>query len=209
VDEIVRDAGVLRLALEDRLEDRRALELIGIGLVRRRRRDVERNGVGDLRFVVLGIARRQGFHRQEIGLHAGAVIDLVVIDVHDGERVDIVALALRLGADRLGLFDGCKPEREIGSRRRCMRIVEQRHRNAPIGHAAFGVGFRDVLEYLLGLAIPERMLVAHRPIKAALRRLVARYDEVDAAEPLIRFVLRGCRLRGAQHGGDGGGDRDG
>jgi hypothetical protein len=53
------------------------------------------------------------------------------------------------------------------------------------------------------------MLVAHRPIEAALRRLVARYDEVDAAEPLIGFLLCGCRLRGAQRGGDGGGDRDG
>ena len=111
----MRDAGMLRLALENRLEDRRAFELVGIGLVRRRRRDVERDGVCDLRLVLLGIARRQGFHRQEIGLNAEVVIDLVVFDVHDGKRVDVVALALRLGADRLGLFDGREPEREIGA----------------------------------------------------------------------------------------------
>ena len=35
VDQVVRDARVLRLALEDRLEDRRALELVGVGLVGR------------------------------------------------------------------------------------------------------------------------------------------------------------------------------
>jgi hypothetical protein len=83
------------------------------------------------------------------------VVDLVVIDVHDGERVDIVALALRLGADGLGLLDGRKPEREIRRRRRAVRIVEQRQRDAPEGHAAFGIGLRDILEYFPGLAIPE------------------------------------------------------
>src|SRR5262249_44574323 len=57
--------------------------------------------------------------------------------VHDGERVDVVALALRLGADGLGLLDGRKPEREIRRRRRAVRIVEQRQRDAPEGHAAF------------------------------------------------------------------------
>jgi hypothetical protein len=83
------------------------------------------------------------------------VVDLVVVDVHDGERVDVVALALRLGADGLGLLYGRKPEREIRRWRRGVRIVEQRQRNAPEGHAAFGIGLRDILEYFLGLAIPE------------------------------------------------------
>ena len=31
----MRDAGMLRLALEDRLQDRSALELVGVGLVGR------------------------------------------------------------------------------------------------------------------------------------------------------------------------------
>jgi hypothetical protein len=35
VDQIVGDAGMLRLALEDRLQDRRAFELVDIGLIRR------------------------------------------------------------------------------------------------------------------------------------------------------------------------------
>jgi len=155
VDQVVGDTGMLGLALEDRLQDGCAFELIGIAFICRRRRDVERDGISDLRFVILGITCRQCLHRLEIGLHATTVVDLVVIDVHDGERVDVVALALRLGADGLGLLDGRKPEREIRRRRRAVRIVEQRQRDAPEGHAAFGIGLRDILEYLLGLAIPE------------------------------------------------------
>src|SRR5262249_306261 len=103
----------------------------------------------------LGIASRQCLHRLEISLHAATVVDLVVIDVHDGERVDVVALALRLGADGLGLLYGRKPEREIRRRRRALRIVDHRHRYAPEGHAAFRIGLRDLLEYFPGLAIPE------------------------------------------------------
>ena len=54
MDQVVRDAGMLRLALEDRLEDRRALELHGISLIGRRGGDVELDRIEDLRFVVVG-----------------------------------------------------------------------------------------------------------------------------------------------------------
>src|SRR5262249_5221995 len=107
-----------------------------------------------------------------------------------------VALALRLGADGLGLLDGRKPKREVRRRRRAVGIVEQRQRDAPKGHAAFRIGLRDILEYFLGLAIPERMLVSHPSIEAALRGLVARRHEMDGAKSLIRFILRECRRSG-------------
>ena len=77
MDQIVGDAGMPRLALEDRLEDRGALELHRIGLVARRGRDVELDGIEDLRFVVVRIGLRHAFHGLEIGEHAGAMIDLV------------------------------------------------------------------------------------------------------------------------------------
>ena len=78
MDQIMRDAGMLRLALEDRLEDGRPLELVGVGLVGGRRRDIERDRVEDLGFVVIGIFRRQRLHRLQIGLHARLVRGLVV-----------------------------------------------------------------------------------------------------------------------------------
>ena len=56
VNQIVRHARMLRPALGDRLQDGSRLELVGVGLVRRRRSDVEREGIVDLHFVVIGIA---------------------------------------------------------------------------------------------------------------------------------------------------------
>ena len=53
----------------------------------------------DLRFVIVRIALCQLFHGLGVGLHARAVIDLVVVGIHGAERVEVVALALGLGAD--------------------------------------------------------------------------------------------------------------
>ena len=88
MDQIVRHARMSRLPLEDRLEDCRALELVGVGLVGGRRRHVERDRIGDLRLVVVGVFRGQRLHRLEIGLHARAVLGLVVVDVHRAQSVD-------------------------------------------------------------------------------------------------------------------------
>ena len=73
------DSGMLRLARPNGFEDCRALELIGIGLVVGRRRDIERNRIRDLGFVIVRIALRQRFHRLQIFLHAVSVGKLVVI----------------------------------------------------------------------------------------------------------------------------------
>ena len=78
----MRDAGMVRLAREDRLQDRRAFELIGVGLVGRARPTLSDERVVDLRFVVVRIALRQLFHRLRIIQDAGTMIDLVIIDVH-------------------------------------------------------------------------------------------------------------------------------
>ena len=55
MDQIVRDTGMLRLALPDRLQDCRALELLRVGLVIGRRRRIERDRIENLRFVVVRI----------------------------------------------------------------------------------------------------------------------------------------------------------
>ena len=111
MDQVVRDARMLRLALGDRLEDRRAFELVGVGLVGGRGRGVEGERVVDLRLVVVGIALRQRLHRLGISQKARAVVDLFVVGVHGRERVHVVALALGLGADGLALLD-CRETQE-------------------------------------------------------------------------------------------------
>jgi hypothetical protein len=109
----------------------------------------------------------------QIGLHPRAMRDLVVIGIEHQERIDKIALAFGLGADRLPLLDGVEAQREIGRGRRVMRVVEQAQRDAPIRDPAFRIGLEDLLEYLFGLAVPERMLVSHAAIEPSLRGLVA------------------------------------
>ena len=210
MDQIVRDARMMRLALEDRFQDGRALALVGIGLVVGRGRDVERDGVKYLRFVVGRIALRQRLHRLQIRLHPRAMGDLVVIGIEHQQRIDEIALAVGLGADRLRLLNGGQTERQIGCRRRGVRVVEQAERDAPIRDPAFRIGLERLLEYLLGFAIPERMLVSHGPVEPPLRRLVARRGEMNGPESLVGFVLAGRRRsrRNPGRGRNGHGRRD-
>ena len=140
MDQIVGDAGVLRLPLPDRLQDRGALELVGVGLVGGRRRHVQGDGIENLRLVVVGIFCRQRLHLLQVGLHPRRLRGLVVVNIHHRQRVDVVALALGLGASGLCLLDRRKPERKIGRRYRAVRIVEQRQRDTPIGDGAFRIG---------------------------------------------------------------------
>ena len=72
---------------------------------------------------------------------------------------------------------------------------------------AVRVGLRDLLENLLGGAVPERMLIAHRAIEAPLRDLIAGDGEMDVAELLISLALRGeVRWSEQRQRGDAGGD---
>ena len=76
----------------------------------------------DLRFIVFWIALRQLLHGPGVGLGTGKVAQFIVVDVDYRERVDIVALALRLGADALPLGDGRGAVGEILRRRRDVRV---------------------------------------------------------------------------------------
>ena len=131
----VGDARMLGLALEDRFQQRCAFELVGVGLVSRRRCYVERDRVRDLRLVVVRLARRDLPFRLKIPLHARAVIDLVIIDVHCGGRIDVIPLALRLGTERLAFFHSFETERKALRRRRRVRIVQIAHDAGSLGIA--------------------------------------------------------------------------
>src|SRR6266567_8889377 len=125
VNQVMRHAGMLWLTYCDRLQDGRALELVGVGFVGWRSRGVERKRIIDLRFVVVGIALCQLFHGLGVSLHARTVIDFFMVGVHDRKRVEIIALALRLGADALSLCDRGRALGEVLRGRRDMRIPQQ------------------------------------------------------------------------------------
>jgi hypothetical protein len=179
---------MLRLTRPDIFQDGRPLELIGIRLVGGRSSDVECERVMDLRFVIVWVALRQLFHRLEVGQHAGAMVDLVVVGVHRVERFDIVALARRLRAQGFALCKRGSALREVFDGRGDVRIVEQAQRDAPIGNGALRIGLERVLEGFLRSPVPERVLVQHRLVEMLLRVRFARCLEVDLAE-----ILRGRR----------------
>src|SRR5262249_29796364 len=70
MDQIMRDPRVPWFSLEDPFQYRGSPELIGVSLVVGRRRNVQRDRVADLCFVVVGIALGQPFHGLEMGLNA-------------------------------------------------------------------------------------------------------------------------------------------
>ena len=156
VDQIMRHAGMMRLALGDLFEDRRALELVGVGLVGRRRRGVERERIVDLRFVVVRITLRPAapwpWRRP-----AGACGDRPCRSRRTWRR------APRCSRARARSWRRCSCAfRQRGSalgevlrRRRGMGIPQQAERNAPIGDGAFGIGLQHLLEGLLRSAVPR------------------------------------------------------
>src|SRR6478609_7183046 len=75
VDQVMRHARMLRLAYCDRLQDCRALELVGVSFVGWRRRGVQGERIIDLRFVIVGIALCQLLHCLGESLHPRTVID--------------------------------------------------------------------------------------------------------------------------------------
>ncbi len=119
----------------------------------------------DLRFVVFRIARGELFHGLGVGQQARAVIDLVVVGVHDAEGREVVALALGLGADARSFH---QRGRTLGQVLRCrhgMGIPQQAKRDAPIGDGALGIGLQRLLEGFLRGAIPERVLIKHAAVE--------------------------------------------
>ena len=88
-----------------------------------------------------------------------------------------------------------------------MRIVEIGEGDAPIGHAAGGVGLGDLLEHLFRLRVPERVLVAHAAVEAALRDLVTGRGEMHSPETLVDILLRESGLCEGHAKRKGGGKR--
>ncbi len=205
VDEIVGDTGMTRLRGENLAQDRRRLQLVGEALVGRRGGDGERQGVVDLRFPIVGIASGQLLHRLQIGKDAAAMVELVVIAEEGAEGLEIVALALRLGAERQALLDRGEAVLQHRGGRRRVRIAEPGKRQAPMRHRAGGVELQRLVERVDCRAMPERVLIGHAKIEFGLGRRRARGRELDLAEdPAFARLLRrggreandGCRERG-------------
>ena len=198
---------------EDLFEDRRSLELFGVGLVGGVERDVERQRVEDGRLAVVGIALGELFHGLLIGDGARPVVDLLGVLVERLDGGDVVALTLGPGAGRLRPLDGRPPLLEAARAGRCGEgVAEPRHGHAPVGDGAAGIDLSGFGEPLDGRVERERVQQRDPDLERRLRRGATRGREVDGAE---LFAFGGARRRGdgrgqeksdeehAEHAGEG------
>ena len=93
-----------RLAFEDRLQDRRAFELICIGLVVGGSRNVECDGVENLRFMIFRIFRREFSHSIAVRNQTRVLSRALEMLVQVGDCGDVGAFALRLDSYRFTPF---------------------------------------------------------------------------------------------------------
>ena len=169
VDDVVRNARVLRHLAEDRLENFSRLLLPRVRLVRRHReRDaVQRECIEDRRLAVFRILRGQRGHRLLKGKKTRDVVDRVLTGI----------------ADRVAVRDRGDAGLEVVGRRRLPDLVEAAHRHPPVRHRAGRVRGGQLRERLVGLAVPERVQHREADVEPPLRFGGARDRKVHLPEP--------------------------
>ncbi len=140
VNEVVRHTRMLRVLLEEFFQKCCGFDLVGVGEVAFRRRGLQRQRMIDLHLVVVGIVLRHPLHRGIVVCQSDIRGDRVVVAEIGAQRLDPVALALRLRPGRPRLFE-CVPSRlRVGPRRRgCQGVAEEVHRHTPVCHRAGGI----------------------------------------------------------------------
>ena len=81
VNDVVRDSRMVRLERVQLFQNRARLQLVCVRFVRRQRGRRERQRPEDRRFAIVRIFRREIAHRFFVGDDAGALIELVGVDV--------------------------------------------------------------------------------------------------------------------------------
>jgi hypothetical protein len=178
---------------EDLLEDRARPELVGVRLVGGRRRRVQREGVEDRSFPIVGIAAVDLLHGLLVGGGPRAVIELVVVAIVRLDRADVVLLARRHRQPSRLVEGGRALLQHRGARRRPERVVDA-HRDAPVPHRARGVRGRDRRKSLQRLLVPERVQERDRALEVSLDGGRAGDGEAHASE---LFAVVGGRDRSA------------
>jgi hypothetical protein len=151
----MRDARVVRLLCEHLFEDGGRLQFIGVGLVRRQRRRVERERIEDAGFAVLGIFLPEPLHRLLVGDASRAVVDLAPIKIEGSDGVDVIAFPVGLRPDRFRLLDCGRSGLQRGFAGRIPERIPDAHGDPPIGHSATGIRLADGIEGLHRLLVPE------------------------------------------------------
>ncbi len=186
---VMARAGMLRLLCEHPLQNLAGLELILVGLVETVGGGEQRQRVEDPRFTIVGVALRDRLHLAHVGGCARAVIELVVIGVEGRQRVEIVAFARRLRAQRQRLRDGVASFLQVGRRRRRPNLVPDAHGDTPIRHGAIGFGLGDRGKFLQRLPVPERVQGRERGIEARLNVGAARDGKAHVPSAALHQIM--------------------
>ena len=193
----MRDAGMVGILGELLLQDRGGLEIRRIRLVclRLRAGDVER--AEDLRFVVLRILRRERLVRLCPAFLTRALRAVGEIGVVRGDRFDVVALALRLGADAPTLLD-CRL-RCFGALRRGAlpgeRVVIRIDAMPQVAIAHSGSFFSTSRNACSPALNQNECSIATARARSAWTAGLHEFDEIDFSELALAFGFVGKRRR--------------
>ena len=188
------DAGMVRLLDEQRFQDGRALELLGVRLVGRIGRGLQGQRVENRRFAIARVGAVHRFHRALVRRRAGRMIEPVDSAVELLDGADVVALAWRLAALPLGRLDRGRAGFQRGLGRRIPQGIPVGHRDPPLRHRAVGVGGGRRRERLHRGQEVEGVIEREPASELLLGGRGARDREGDAAE----LVLRERRPSGQQ-----------
>ena len=201
VNQIMGDARMIGMPGELRLEDRRRLHGPRIALVGRRLSGGEVQRAEDLRLVVVAVAVGQSFEGVGQRLHARPRQPLAEMIVIGANRLDIVALALGLGADGPAALDcGESTLRLFRDRADGEGVADKHGRNSPGGDGTGRVVGKRLAERLLAGDEREGMEQRDAALETFLGLRRARIGKGDRSEPFRRsgIVMRPRGLRRPQ-----------
>ena len=101
VNDVVREPGMLGLALELALEDAGGFQLVRVRLVGRQRRLVERQRIEDTRLDIVVVLRRERLHRFFVRDRPRALIDGCRVAEEETDRAHVGLLPIGAGAARV------------------------------------------------------------------------------------------------------------
>jgi hypothetical protein len=215
VDDVVRDARVGPVLLEERLEDRRRLELVRVREIRRRRRPEQRQGAEQGHLQIGGVALLELLELLPEGQrprsvrpgsvarlrHAAGLLELVGGPEVGVDGRDQAALEVGSRAERLRHRDGLDPGLHFRGGRRLPQGVVVGHGDAPPGHRALRVALRDLQEAPPSLLVEERVQQAQGLLEVPVHLGQAGDLEVHRAVPgTFRAVCRLVRSRCIRRG---------
>src|SRR5580658_321935 len=191
VDQIVGDAGIVRILLEERIENGDGFlavdELVFVVRKANERERVERRA-----FRIRGKIPVQFLHRRRIGLDARGVAQLRIVLIERRGCRDVVSLASRFRSELLRVCCVAAAFRQSVRVRKIPQLMVERHGATPVRDGALRIGLRGFREGGLRLLILERVQLRHASLNGGLRLRRAGSGEIHFAELIAR---RGARVR--------------